>query len=180
MNIIAEYEQRLAEWSDIQGHIPFLRETAASYTDPVIIELGVRSGESTSAFLAGIAAPGGHLWSADVNDPVVPEEWHRLPYWHFLKADDCSPEALSWLPAQCDILFIDTSHERDHTDRELRLYMPRVKPGGVALFHDTLLAKEGGEEGRGHVWDALDAWCAEMGRSWENRPGSFGMGVVRF
>lgn len=181
MNIIADYEDRLAPWSDIQDHMEFLRETAASYRDPVIIELGTRSGNSTSAFLAGIAAPGGHLWSCDINDPVVPEEWHRLRYWHFLKADDRSPEALEWLPAKCDVLFIDTSHEVDHTLEELRLYMPRVKPGGVALFHDTQLPRVEGdpETVPGYVTEALDRYCAETGLKWTDRPGSFGMGVIR-
>src|SRR5690348_17788993 len=36
-----------------------------------------------------------------------------------------------------DVFFLDTSHEYDHTLAELRAYMPRVAPGGVALFHDT-------------------------------------------
>lgn len=181
MNIIADYEERLASWSDIQGHMEFLRETAASHRDPVIIELGTRSGNSTSAFLAGIAARGGHLWSVDVNDPVVPEGWLALRYWHFLKADDMSGRAQKWLPAKCDVLFVDTSHELEHTFGELRLYMPRVKPGGVALFHDTQLPREEGNPDTvpGYVAEALDRYCAEAGLAWEDRPGSFGLGIIR-
>ena len=29
------------------------------------------------------------------------------------------------------------------------------------------------------VRQALDAWCAETGLSWENLPGVYGLGVIR-
>ncbi len=176
---VAEYEHRLASWSDIQGHMPFLRETAASYADPVIIELGTRSGQSTAAFLAGLG--GGCLWSVDTDQPDVPAHWHRLPQWHLLVADDVGPQARAWLPARCDVLFIDTSHEFRHTVTELFLYVPRVRPGGVALLHDTQWEYPSTDLGMpaGPVAGALDAYCEVTGLSWENRPGSYGLGVIR-
>lgn len=180
---IAEYDHRLTGfWSDIQGHMPFLKETAESYDRPVIIELGVRSGQSTSALLAGIAGNGGELWSCDIDQPSVPEHWRDLPEWHLLVADDLSPEAQAWLPAQCDVLFIDTSHTVEQTLGELRAYVPRVKPGGIVLLHDTEWAPQGDEqlaEPGGPVAEALNTYCAETGRSWVNRAGSYGMGVLK-
>ena len=187
---IAEYEHRLTGfWSDIQGHMPFLKETAEGYAEPVIIELGVRSGQSTSAFLAGIAGNGGGLWSCDIDQPSVPDHWHGLPQWHLLVADDLSPAAQAWLPAQCDVLFIDTSHTVEQTLGELRTYVPRVRKrnpegreGGVVLLHDTEWAPQGDEqlaEPGGPVAEALDVYCAETGRSWVNRAGSYGLGIIR-
>jgi predicted O-methyltransferase YrrM len=179
---IAEYEHRLTGfWSDIQGHMQFLKETAEGYAKPTVIELGVRSGQSTSAFLAGIAGNGGELWSCDVDQPSVPAHWHDLPQWHLLVADDVGVQAREWLPAACDILFIDTSHEFRHTVTELFFYVPRVKPGGVVLMHDTEWAPAGNEqlaEPGGPVAEALDAYCGEAGRSWVNRAGSYGMGAI--
>ena len=179
---IAEYDHRLnGFWSDIQGHMPFLRETIAAYDKPVGIELGVRSGQSTSAFLAGIAGNGGQLWSVDIDEPQVPPHWRDLPEWHLLVADDLSPQAQAWLPAQCDVLFIDTSHTVEQTMAELRLYVPRVKPGGVVLLHDTEWKEPGTmlDAPGGWVTQALDAYCKETGLSWVNRTGSYGMGVIR-
>lgn len=176
---LAEYEARLEPWSDIQGHMPFLRETAERYADPVIIELGTRSGQSTSCFLAAIR-DGGHLWSVDVNTPDVPAHWHELPRWHFLRADDVSALARAWLPAQCDILFIDTSHEQEHTLAELRAYAPRVREGGMILLHDTQWVpgdKDLGEPS-GPVALALNLYCTETGLLWHNRPGFYGLGVL--
>ena len=167
-----EYQDRLIPWSDIQGHMPFLADTVAGYEQPVVIELGVRSGQSTSALLAGLAGAG-ELWSVDIDPAQVPAHWHDLPEWRFLQADDVSEQAQQWLPAACDVLFIDTSHETRHTLTELRLYVPRVKAGGVVLLHDTewappstMLPGPGGM-----VTDALNAYAAETGLSWSNRTG---------
>jgi hypothetical protein len=65
----AEYEQRCREWSDIVDHLPRLYDEVTRYREPQIIELGVRSGNSTAAFLAAVEKVGGHLWSVD---PMVP------------------------------------------------------------------------------------------------------------
>lgn len=179
---IAEYEHRLnGFWSDIQGHMEFLRKTIAAYDKPVGIELGVRSGQSTAAQLAGIQDNGGELWSVDIDAPQVPSHWFDLPEWHFLQADDLSAEAQAWLPAQCDVLFIDTSHTVEQTLGELRVYVRRVRKGGVALLHDTEWEDPGTmlDAPGGWVTQALDAYCKETGLSWVNRTGSFGMGVIR-
>ena len=86
------------------------------------------------------------------------------------------------LPPQVDILFIDTSHEYEHTLAELYAYMPRVSNGGVALFHDTNLMGWPGYEWKGTVppvQEALDVYCAATGKHWENLPGNYGLGVIR-
>jgi len=160
--------------------MPFLRQTAQDYHEPVIIELGTRTGQSTSAFLAAIETYGGELWSVDIDEAQVPSHWRGLPYWHFLRADDLHPAAQAWLPQRCDILFIDTSHEYGHTLAELRIYAPRVLPGGVVLCHDTQFEPPGHDRGTpdGEVAQALDTYCKEAGLSWENRPGFYGLGTI--
>jgi len=178
---LSEYEDRLIPWSDLQGHMPFLRETAEGYDKPTIIEFGVRSGQSTSCFLAAIAKCGGEIWSIDVDPAQVPAHWHDLPHWHFLQADDVSPEAQAWLPAEVDVLFIDTDHSYWQTMAELRLYVPRVRPGGVVLLHDTEWLPPGHATDfpTGTVTEALNAYCEEAGLSWVNRTGSYGLGIIR-
>ena len=172
------YLDRLAAWSDIQGHLEFLYDTACGYDQPVVIELGVRSGVSTSAFLAAAEKTGGQVWSCDTDPADVPAEWHENPAWHFVQGGDLTPAVLDALPAECDVLFIDTSHDYDQTFAELHRYMPRLRHGGVALFHDTCTAEDGLVPDRG-VAKALNAWCARRGWMWQNRTGSYGLGVVR-
>ena len=106
-----------------------------------MLELGSRKGNCTLAFLAGAEESGGHVWSCDIDDVTADPDgmapWAGCERWTFIRGDDMHPAVRAKLPAEVDVLFIDTSHEYEHTVRELEAYMPRVAPGGVALFHDT-------------------------------------------
>jgi len=189
MTLYAQYQARAGGgYSDIRGHLDFiygeaLRLCARGRGRPVdLAELGVRSGNSTCALLAAIEVAGsGDLWSVDIAEPQVPDTWHGLEYWHFRLADDLSAAARLHIRPRLDLLFIDTSHSQDHTMAELAAYGPRVRPGGLILCHDTQW-DEGDTEldaPVGPVARALDDWCTLRHLKWENRPGSFGLGVIR-
>jgi cephalosporin hydroxylase len=180
------YLDRLARDSDILEYLPFLHQEAGRAETGRVIELGTRKGNSTLAFLAAIEKRGdGHVWSADVSDcahdPEGMAPWARCPLWTFIRGDDMDPAVQSLLPAQCDLLFIDTSHEYEHTLAECRAYMPRVAPGGIALFHDTKLRlnRSGINDQVPPVRRALDDYCREAGLSWEELPGVYGLGRIR-
>jgi cephalosporin hydroxylase len=179
---------RLSKPSDIREYLPFLRQEAGR-TGPGarVIELGTRRGNSTLAFLAAVRELGsGHVWSVDVDpvdsDPEGMLPWRKVPEWTFIRGDDMDPAVQAKLPARCDVLFIDTSHEYEHTLAELRAYVPRVGTGGVALFHDThVMGWPGYEWDRdvSPVWAALDQYCGETGLQWEDKPGKYGLGILR-
>ena len=188
------FEDRLSKWSDIREYMPFLHETAKSYPQVRVLELGARRGNSTLAFLAAAAAVDGHVTSVDVDrvadapDGMLP--WRKAPWWTFIRGDDMDGAVQASLPVEVDVLFIDTSHEYEHTLGELRAYMPRVVPGGVALLHDTrVFVNQAGKgvsslvphhgETVSPVARALDEYCAGAGLSWENMDGVYGLGVVR-
>lgn len=183
MNVFAaQYADRLAAWSDIQAHLPFLHDRAAK--SKVILELGVRTGISTAALLAGIESQvgGGHLWSVDIDMPHVPQRWFGNPLWTFTLGNDLASEIASAQPDKVDMLFIDTSHFYEHTLAELHLYVPRVNSGGVVCCHDTELENVPGRHPNGYesfsVSRALETFCHETGLHWENRTGSYGLGVI--
>ncbi len=84
------------------------------------------------------------------------------------------------LPVEYDVLFIDTSHEYEHTLKELHAYMPGLAPGGMALFHDTrLVGYRCPRENYPPVRLALEDYCKETGLSWEEIPGEYGLGVIK-
>lgn len=155
-----------------------MHEAALSYEAPVIIELGTRSGNSASAWLAAIEKKDGHghLWSVDQDEPVVPPAWRELPYWTFMRGDDRDEEVIRLVREGtypgADILFIDTSHYYRHTLAELDAYVPMVRDGGMVIMHDT-------EWQACEVAKALDEWCPAHGLEWENRHGCNGLGVIR-
>lgn len=183
MSIADVYDQLLSRWSDIQDMMPLLRETAASYPRPVIIELGVRSGNSTTALLAGTALNGGEVWSCDIDAVSLPPEVASLESWKFRHGDSAGEAILAWMPQEADVIFIDTSHTYEQTIAELEAYVPRLKPGGVMLLHDTQWEPPAISlpEPGGPVTRALNDFCARTGRSWYNvasAEGFYGMGVI--
>ena len=176
---------RLSKWSDIQEYLPFLYETALSYDEVRVLELGARRGNSTVAFLAAAVTVDGSVTSVDIDRVTDYPEMQPLignTAWRFVHGSDTDEAVQALLPLEVDVLFIDSSHEYDHTLAELRAYMPRVVPGGVALFHDTNLQGWGGNPPKKdypEVRQALDTYCAETGLTWENLPGKYGLGMIR-
>jgi predicted O-methyltransferase YrrM len=184
---ILEYQKRLVTGSDIQAHLEFLHDTVLSYEVPVVLELGVRTGNSTSAFLAAVHQKDGELISVDVNEPDVPPWWYLHSGWVFKRGSDTDETVVREITAlhpDFDVLFIDTSHIYGHTYRELETWVPRVRPGGTVLMHDTEydpMPEEtlGVPQPRRPVAVALADYCHEYGLKWENHTGCFGLGVIR-
>lgn len=173
-----EYAGRCRKGSDIRDHMPYLYGAACRFNGVRVLELGVREGNSTAALLAAAETMRGHVWSVDILEPSVPDAF-RCDLWTLTVADDIGSEAEQ--PRDIDVLFIDTSHHYGHTLAELRAYVPHVRHGGVVLCHDTEL-EDPYQAPAGDppfpVARALDAYCAETGRVWINRPGCNGLGVM--
>jgi predicted O-methyltransferase YrrM len=169
-----EYQRRLGIYSDVQDCMKRYHATAAAYPAVAVLELGVATGNSTSAFLAAAEATGGHVWSVDlVWNPLAPQWWKDSGYWTLFVGDDLQVQ----LPdRQFDVVYIDTSHTFDHTLAELHRFVPMVAPGGTVLLHDTHLERYGGRPGPPRpgpaspypVTRALDAFCAQTGLAWED------------
>lgn len=136
--LFAEFERRRQVSSDIVDHMLTLYSWARGWPNAHILELGVRKGNSTCAFLAALEVDRrGCLWSIDIATPEVPQEWHESPHWQFLKAHDLSGRAADFAPRELDVLFVDAEHDYGSVRAELDLYGPRVRKGGVILMHDT-------------------------------------------
>jgi len=176
LTVTRQFDARRLVPSDIWEHMDYLFAAACRSPEPRIIELGTRTGNSTSAFLAAIEHLGaGHLWSVDIDAPKVPPGWLDLPSWTFTRGDDTAGEIVDWHrehAAPADLLFIDTSHLYQHTMDELRLWIPLLQPRGTVLLHDT-------EWERREVAQALDDFCPANGLTWVNHPGCNGLGEIR-
>jgi cephalosporin hydroxylase len=181
------YKDRLSRWSDIQEYLPFLYDQVRCRPGAVVLELGTRKGNSTLAFLAAAESSGGHVWSADIDNVLKYSDgmmkWQHAPQWTFIQGDDLAEATQSVLPAEADVLFVDSDHSYEHVLAELNAYLPRVKPGGIALFHDTNITSWLGYEppvpGMPPVAQALDEYCAEAGLVWQNLSGEYGLGIIR-
>lgn len=145
--------------SDISDHLVRLYSEAAALTPSLIVELGTRTGESTRALARAARRSGAALVSVDleaVGDVVDFAEWH------FVQDDDV--DFAGSFPAWCreqglepavDFLFVDTSHEHDHTRAEIDAWFPHLADHCKVAFHDTHLTRfyrrRDGTAGR--AWD---------------------------
>ena len=164
MGIAEDYADRVRAPGDME-HITRLHAVALRYRR--ILELGVRSGMSTAAFLAAAQASGGHVCSIDIEPPRVPASWQDSGLWTFTLGDDMT---VPLPPGPFGLLFIDTSHSFEHTAAELDRFAPLVEPGGRILLHDTACFPG--------VRAALESWCPPRGLRWDEWGGEFGMGEI--
>lgn len=162
--------------SDINEHLPEFVAICNELRATKVIELGTRGGVSTVAWLHAMELNDGHLWSVDIS-PAPQLDSDR---WTFLRGDDRSQVILDLLPAQVDVVFIDTSHEFEHTATELDLYAPRVRPGGRIVLHDTEVEQPDfvppGVPFPVKV--AVGEFCAARGWQWTNRTYNNGLGII--
>lgn len=168
VSIASRYEAACHSPSDISEHLPTFVQLVRDTDARVVIELGVRNAVSTLGWLTGLAETGGHLWSVD---SIPHSAEFDDPGWTFLQGDDRWPDILNALPATADIVFVDTSHEYEHTCQEIKLYAPRVRPGGCMVFHDTEVAEFG-------VRRAVDEWVESDGFVAEFHDNCYGLGIV--
>jgi predicted O-methyltransferase YrrM len=135
MNIV---EQHSLMPTDINQHLTTLYMLAVEFNAKNMLELGVRGGESTIALLQAAKEIGGSLTSIDIAPcPTAKErvrEYGFESYWIFILGDDCT---LDW-NRPINLLFIDTTHEYEHTLKELTKYEPSVVPKGIIILHDTM------------------------------------------
>lgn len=118
------YERYQTEWSDIQGHLPWLREHARGN----VLEIGTRTGISTAALLLGVEEHGGHVWSIDVDSCGHLYAGH--PQWTFVQVD-----SKGWqFGAALDLLLIDGDHSLEGCLSDLQKYGPQAR---VIACHDS-------------------------------------------
>jgi predicted O-methyltransferase YrrM len=133
------YQSKVNTSSDINEHLQFLHNLVLAMDAKQVVELGVRDGSSTSAFLSALVETGGKLWSCDLNEPIGEVNKFRQIMefqWEFNQGNDLSFEILSRV-GSCDILFIDTGHFFDETLQEMEIYSKHLRDGGIMVLHDS-------------------------------------------
>ena len=112
----------------------FLIPYIAKIKNPIILELGVQKGRSTTKFLEICNKNKGQLYSVDIdNCSGVSND----PRWKFFQTrDDDFKFIKSNIPQKIDILFIDTLHEAKHVKKLIYEYYPLIKKDGLIFIDD--------------------------------------------
>jgi cephalosporin hydroxylase len=145
--------------TDINDHLDRLFVKSLPIDPDTIVELGVRGGESTFVFERVACLTDSDLVSVDIEDCSGVTDYDRQ---HFVHSDDVAFARRfdDWctdynINAAVDVLFVDTSHQYEHTVMEIEEWFPHLSDRAVVFFHDTNLTnyyrREDGTIGRG--WD---------------------------
>ncbi len=118
--------------NDILGLFPVIREWGAKVSH--ITEFGVRTGNSTCAFLAGLIDRGGGIYRGyDISPYALEGDWPKeIPGvdFKYIEADTAKLPEIE----PTELLFIDSCHTRDHVLAE---FMHHTKVSKYILMHDT-------------------------------------------
>ncbi|MGB7844944.1 MAG: class I SAM-dependent methyltransferase [Candidatus Acidiferrum sp.] len=131
--------------TDISDHLVTLFLESMAIRPRLIVELGVRTGESTFVFERVAGLCGSNLVSVDIHDCLAISSYGN---WLFEKDDDIefAKRFESWcgqhnIKPDIDVLFIDTSHLFEHTVAEIEHWFPFLSDKSKVIFHDTNLRK---------------------------------------
>lgn len=126
--------------TDISIHLVELFTACIERKPKLIVELGTRGGESTFTLEKAARICGARLLCVDLEDCKD----KCSPETVFVKSDDIEfgKNFKNWamqnsFPQEIDFLFIDTSHEFEHTKKEIEIYFPLLSENAVVAFHDT-------------------------------------------
>jgi predicted O-methyltransferase YrrM len=104
-----------------------------------ILELGVRTGNTTLPFLCAAKELGGMVHSVDLDATTFQCPDDLRVYWKFFQSD-----AISWLEqqrnqgAKYNLIYIDDWHAYEHVRRELEIIDSMVTPSSIILLHDLM------------------------------------------
>lgn len=136
--------ERARRRTDISDHLETLYRLALDHKAGLVVELGVRSGESSFVLEKAVRQTGGWLISVDLEETDFASDYSR---WHFIRMDDRELAARfaaemkqRGAPGTIDFLFLDTSHTYADTVEELAVWMPLLSKRAIVALHDTNMA----------------------------------------
>jgi predicted O-methyltransferase YrrM len=119
-------------------YIAKLEETSLNFlkslTEPVILEFGVRHGQSTEFFLNICEKNNGFLYSVDIDDT---SKKFNSEKWKFIHGrDDNFKLVESYIPKKIDLIYIDSFHDAEHVAKIFFHYYPFLKDNGCLIIDD--------------------------------------------
>lgn len=131
-------DQTVSGKGDSDQHAITLFGLVLSLKAKVVVELGVRNGDSTRPLLAAAFITDGYLHSVDIEPApkIVGASDNILSRWRFYQQD--AIEFLKTFDQQIDVAFVDDWHDGDHVYEELQLLASKMTKSGLILMHDTM------------------------------------------
>ena len=126
--------------TDISSHLPTLFCYTVSQDPQVIVEAGVRGGESTRPFEMALKFLNATLIGIDIEQSFG-SAYSSIKNGVFVAMNDLDfakyYKNSEFKDKKVDIVFIDTSHLYKHTLAEIKLFVPLLSDDGFISFHDS-------------------------------------------
>jgi len=126
--------------TDISDHLESIYINSLNFNPKLIVELGVREGQSSRIF---------SLVNEKLNSKVIGIDIDTCYYSYvyngtFYKMNDIEfgENYSKYSDSKIDILFIDTTHMYDHTTAEIATFFPLLQDKALVIFHDTNLREK--------------------------------------
>lgn len=131
-------EKTISGKGDSDKHIMTLFSIALASKSKIMIELGVRGGDTTIPLLEAAKLNDAVLYSVDINDVDFEVRDDLKSHWKFIKSD--AIEFLeSWDSNETiGFFYVDDWHSYEHVKRELEIIDTLVSPSSVVLLHDLM------------------------------------------
>lgn len=131
--------QTLYGKQDSDSHLMALFGIALSLRPKLILELGVRYGDTTMPLMLAAKLLDAQMTSVDINSTKFSPSPEFRNNWHFVQSD-----AIKFLSdavernINYDLVFVDDWHSYTHVKRELELLDKLTTPSSVILLHDLM------------------------------------------
>lgn len=104
-----------------------------------MLEIGVHTGYTTLHMLRAVyGKPGVVVVAVEARPAHDADFWNKSEFreiLHFVQG--WTPDILSSLDGMFDLIFVDSDHSIEHTERELQALWKLTRPGTIILFHDV-------------------------------------------
>jgi len=160
------------KWASESGVSEFLGELVFRLRARAVVELGCFIGWTSAHLALGLREAGvnGKLWCVDGEArflDIARANLNRLgldQQVEFLCGHSTDDALLANLPTAIDVVFIDTGHDYQSTQREIATYAQRLKPGGYMVLHDSI-SHPGVRRAIEEVWDRFHSLTFATERS---------------
>lgn len=122
----------------IASQLMYMYRKAIEKESPIILELGVDKGLSTTVFLQASEDKNGKLVSVDIKDCSDISDSNR---WQFIQSDSTDIDNIlskaPYLKDGIDIIYIDSLHNKNHVKKEVTGWFPFMKENSWIFFDDV-------------------------------------------